>query len=153
MFPFIETFHLCHYCQLTICMNLIRPEQGQKHVFHQFEVVNLEAQNPRRDASIPSVCSGLAQCCNRGLRVPQTHLHHALCQSYNTVTNSAKEEQQLESTKATRVGIPGKAPNPWPSSMKTKTRRGSPVGDIHSKCELFSLGLHFHFGNCSKLRL
>ena len=38
------------------------PEQQQKYVVHQVEFVdnnNLEAQNPRRDTSIPSVSAGL----------------------------------------------------------------------------------------------
>ena len=38
------------------------PEEQQRGVFHQFECVdkiNLDAQNPRRDTSIPSVSAGL----------------------------------------------------------------------------------------------
>ena len=41
-------------------------EQQQKYVFHQVEFVdknNLEAQNPRRDTSIPSVSAGLPPSC------------------------------------------------------------------------------------------
>ena len=43
-------------------LDLIWPEQQQKDVFHQFELVNkfnLEDQNPRRDTSIPGVSAGL----------------------------------------------------------------------------------------------
>ena len=43
-------------------LDLIKSEQEQKHVFHQFELVNkfnLETQKSRRDTDIPSVSAGL----------------------------------------------------------------------------------------------
>ena len=64
---------------LTCMYKILNPaliycrEQQQKYVFHQVEFVdknNLEAQNPRRDTSIPSVSAGLPPPCQDDYSAP-----------------------------------------------------------------------------------
>ena len=61
---FLMTESHMHLQDIKSSPHLCR-EQQQKYVFHQVEFVdknNLEAQNPRRDTSIPSVSAGLWSC-------------------------------------------------------------------------------------------